>query len=503
MAKSPAMYFVYFTDKANNGYDFSRPEEFLSQRALDRRARWNIPLDSADMPVSRCYIDSVESLGAEFFHASKWMNGILVFAPESLKSTLENLSFVDSVDRVRPASQYLPKRKLKRSHSYKAVRDLDNSQNEQIAVDRLHALGYKGQGVLVAVLDAGFPGVNSLMGFDSLRARNGIVDTYDFVQNRSYVYDEHEHGTCVLSTMAYNIPKEFVGSAPDADFCLYRTEANNEEYLYESDLWAIAAEKADSIGADVITSSLGYYFTDDDLPQMVYSNMNGEFFRSSVAARMASERGMIVLVAAGNEGESDWHYIDTPADADGILTIGGVDSEGYHSYFSSYGPSADGRIKPEVCARATSALVSDVQWGGLRYSNGTSFATPIVAGMMATLVSALPDVAPDILRQAVCSHASQADTPDNTLGYGIPNAYAVYQALYNESALEETDTTGVTAFFMDGNLVVSDDAGAFRLYDASGLQIFVSENGGTFSMPDLPSGVYFLQSGKGTLKLLR
>lgn len=503
MAKSPAMYFVYFTDKGNNGYDLSRPEEFLSQRALDRRARLNIAVDSADMPVSRCYIDSIESLGAEFFHASKWINGALIFAPESLKTVIEALDFVDSVEMVRPASQYTPKRKMKNQHPYKVIREMDNSQNEQIAVDRIHALGFKGQGVLVAVLDAGFPSVNTLAGFDSLRARNGILDTYDFVQGKVNVYDEHEHGTCVLSTMAYNVPDEFVGSSPEADFCLYRTEANNEEYLYESDLWVIAAERADSIGADVITSSLGYYFTDDELPQMVYENMNGEFFRSSIAARMASERGIIVLVAAGNEGESEWRYIDTPADADGILTVGGVDADGYHSYFSSYGPSADGRIKPEICARATSAVVADAWWGGVRYSNGTSFATPILAGMMASLVSALPNVAPDALRRAVCEHASQAENPDNTLGYGIPNAYDVYEALQKEDAVEEADEDEVAAFFREGNLIVPEDTEAFRLYDASGVMIFGAENGGVFAMPELPSGVYFLQSRGNTVKVVR
>lgn len=502
--RNRAMYFVFFHDKAHTPYSLSSPLDFLSQRAIDRRSRLNIPVDSADIPVNPAYISQVTATGASFYHSSRWMNGALVYASDTQLQDILALSFVDSAEMVRPA---IPPRNVK---SLKPHKNADNipveiSQNAQIGADSLHYAGFRGRNIQIAVIDAGFPGVNALPGFDSLRSRGGILGTYDFVNDTPFVYHEHYHGTMVLSTMANNDPDEFVGTAPDADYWLFISEANGdyEEYLYEADLLTIAFEAADSVGADIVTASLGYFYTEDNNPDFCHENMNGTFFRSSRAATMAAERGMILCIAAGNEGDSYWHYIDTPADADSILCIGGVDPDGYHSYFSSYGPTADGRVKPEVCARASYAVVVDPYYGTPTYSNGTSFATPISAGAIASLLSALPDENPAVIRRTLLQTASQANNPDNTLGYGILNVWRAYNTLNTEPlSLDETADRHIQTSFKDGYLNILGYSGPFSLYDVSGKLLLTGFYDSPLHLPSLAHGLYLLRLSSTTIKII-
>ncbi|MCQ2332556.1 MAG: S8 family serine peptidase [Paludibacteraceae bacterium] len=502
-AKNPAMYFIYLSDKADNGYDLAHPEMFLSQRALDRRARLGIQVDSTDMPVTKAYINQVTATGAQLFHSSRWMNGLLIWADNEQINVVKNLNCVDSVDMIRPSSagKFNIKSKVKKEKTNDSETSQWDDQNRQINVQKLHQTGFRGQGILTAVIDCGYIGVDQTSGFDSLRRRNGITDTYDFIRKSNNVYDYHSHGTSVLSTMAYIVPNEFTGSAPDADYCLYITENNNEEYLYESDLWILAAERADSIGADVITSSLGYFYTDDEDPRFVYANMNGTFFRASLAAQMSSQKGILTLIAAGNEGNNDWRYIGTPADAKDILTVGGVDMYDEHSSFSSYGPSADGRIKPDICARATQTTVSDCYSGELKASNGTSFATPVAAGMVTSLLSALPNIDTETLRNVICSTASQCDKPNDSLGYGIPDAWKVYSMLKDVQETDETTAESDIKAWFEGNVLrISGYGGMYELIDCGGKVVL--RGIGDAGLDDMQSGIYFLKCGNKVVKLV-
>lgn len=502
-AKNPAMYFVYLSDKSGNEYDLAHPEAYLSQRTLDRRARLGIQVDSTDMPVTQSYINQVTAAGAQFYHSSRWMNGILVWASEEQINSVKSLGCVDSVDIVRPSSagRYNIKRNIKKGKTKAETTSQWNDQNIQLNIQKLHKIGHKGQEILTAVIDCGYIGVDQISGFDSLRNRNGIIDTYDFVRNSGYVYDFHSHGTSVLSTMAYIVPNDFTGSAPDANYCLYITENNNEEYPYEPDLWILAAERADSIGADVITSSLGYFYSDDEDPRFVYNNMNGQYFRASIAAHMASQKGIITLVAAGNEGSNEWRYIGTPADAEDILTVGGVDCYGEHSTFSSYGPSADGRIKPDICAKATESTIGDCYTGELKRGNGTSFATPIAAGMVATLMSALPNVDPATLRSVICSTASLGDRPNDSLGYGIPNAWKVYSMLKEVQDIDETtEDSEVNAWLEEDVLRIKGYDGLYELTDCSGKVVL--RGMGDAGIDGMQNGIYFLRCGNKVVKLI-
>lgn len=508
--KNPAMYYVQLMDKQGCGFSTSNPLPFLSQRAIDRRARWNIPVDSTDLPLTRMYVDSLTSLGAVVYQKSRWMNGVLVYATEAQIGVIENLDFVNYVEQVRPASSQNMFRKSKQpTRKQKMPQELDNDQNHQVGADSLHFAGFRGKGVQIAVIDAGFPEVDRLSGFDSLRKRGGILGTYNVASKSPNVYCDHYHGTACLSTMAFNLPNEFIGTAPDADYWLLRTEVAEEEYLYETDLWIVAAEMADSAGADIITSSLGYFYTDDEDLQFTYQNLNGQHFRSSRAATMAAEKGIVVCVAAGNEGSNDWHYIDTPADADSILCIGGVDISGNHSTFSSYGPTADNRIKPEVCALATNATIAMLHdgYGNITYGNGTSFATPIVAGTIASLMSALPNVNPATIRKAVIENASQSNNPDNTLGYGIMNGWRAYKSLTESEepiAIETVENDEKSkAFISNGLLVIEGYEGEYMMFSPSGSVIGSGIINGSIDVSPYPRGVYILKCGEETFRVIK
>ncbi len=508
--RMPAIYYVQLKDKQGCGYTTSNPLPYLSQRAIDRRIRWNIPVDSTDLPLTQTYVDSLISLGADVYQKSRWMNGLLVYATDAQIGMIENLGFVNYVEQVRPAaSQNISKKPKKPIRKQKAPKELDNDQNHQVGADSLHAAGFRGEGVQIAIIDAGFPLVDQLPGFDSLRSRGGILGTYNLVLKSTDVYRDLDHGTKCLSTMAFNLPGEFVGTAPDADYWLLRTEVGEEEYLYETDLWIMAAEIADSAGADIITSSLGYFYTDDEDPQFIYQNMDGQHFRSSRAATMAAEKGIVVCVAVGNEGSHDWHYIGTPADADSVLCVGGVDISGSHSTFSSFGPTADNRIKPEVCALATNATVAMMyyEYGNITYGSGTSYATPIAAGTIASLMSAFPDINPAVIRKVVAETASQHDNPDNTLGYGILNGWQAYKLLMGypsgvqDEAADETEKCKTCV--NNGILYIDGYIGNYLMYSPSGCVIGSGNTNGCIDITPYPSGIYLLKCGDEIIKVLK
>ncbi|HIE15495.1 MAG TPA: T9SS type A sorting domain-containing protein [Bacteroidales bacterium] len=417
-------YWIAFTDKQYNTYSLAQPQQFLSQRALNRRANYGIDLDSTDLPVSSFYIDSLRSLGLQIINTSKWLNGVTVATSDTvLMDTIDNLNFVAYHQKTKPL--LLKINNIERSNkSLSAIRATDyglgTSQITMLRGNFLHQLGYRGEGMLIAVLDAGFYNVNQMHLFDSLRNDNRIIGTYDFVENDTNVYDDHSHGMSVLSTMATNDPGYFIGTAPKASFLLLRTEDANTEYLIEEDNWVVAAEYADSVGADLINTSLGYTVFDDTLQNHTYADMNGITSRIALAADMAFEKGIFVVCSAGNSGDDPWHYISTPADAFNALSVGAVDLSGNYANFSSTGPSADGRIKPNVASPGADVMVAFTN-DSIYSGNGTSFSSPITCGLLACLWQAFPDKTNNEIKEAIEQSASQYEHPDSLLGYGIPD----------------------------------------------------------------------------------
>jgi len=418
-------FYVQFTDKNNSQYSLSKPLEFLSERAVARRTSFGLSCDSTDLPVNPSYIKQIKDLSIPVHCQSKWMNGATVLLPDSgMMSQVRRLPFVKFVEYsgklTGPVQAPKGKYKIKTTFDY----GIAAGQINQLNGTTLHNEGYRGKGIQIGVIDAGFMSVNTNTAFDSLRLQGRLLGTKDIINPNSDIYSEDSHGAMVLSTMAGNVPGQFLGTAPDASYWLIRTEYVPTEYKVEPDFWCSGIEFADSVGVDIATSSLGYSTFDDPSMNFTYADMNGKVCRASRAANLASKKGIIVTVATGNEGEKTWHYISSPSDADGIITVGAVTSVGTPSYFSSFGPSSDGRVKPEVCATGSfSAIISSA--GTPSNGDGTSFATPIMAGMMACLlqrykaIDALTDV-PTILN-SVFKSGSLYNNPTDQMGYGIPD----------------------------------------------------------------------------------
>ena len=419
-------YWIQFKDKTGTQYDISHPEYFLSQRAISRRARQHISIDSSDLPVSAVYVDSLKKLGFEIAHTSKWLNGVTVStADTSLMRLAGKLSFVSLVELTKPAVK-LKSIRLKfdeeelSEETDPAKYGLAITQLRQLNGEYLHNQGFRGKGIQIAVLDAGFWHVNQLAAFDSLRNSNRILGTRDFVDPESDFYSQHTHGMSVLSCMGGNIPGSLIGTAPDASFYLFRSEDNSSEYPIEEDNWVAAAELADSLGVDVINSSLGYSLFDDSSMNHTYKQMDGKTTRVTQGANMAFQKGILVVNSAGNEGNDPWKYLIAPSDGEHVIGVGAVDKSGIRAGFSSVGPAYGGAIKPNVSAMGASTYLVNSA-GNLGTSSGTSFSSPVLAGMAACLLQANPYSSANQLKMAIEHSASQYSKPDSLLGYGIPD----------------------------------------------------------------------------------
>ena len=454
---------VFLTDKDNNPYSLSNPIAFLTQRSLDRRTNSNIPLDMKDLPVTPSYVTQIATTGATIVYSLKWFNAVVVNTnDQTVLDAIAALPFVDHIDQVlskKPIQvsdgsgvnqlEGIPPYTLTNATSIVSTKSTGSidygqayNQTHMISLDALHDLGYTGQGMMIAILDAGFYHVDQIQAFDSLWLNNQILGTRDFniPGNNVFGDDMHSHGTSVLSTMGANLPGEMVGTAPHASFWLIRTEVGDYEALIEEYNWAGGAEFADSIGVDVINSSLGYTTFDNPVYDHSYTDMDGNTTPVTRAGDLATSRGIMVVNSAGNSGGSSWQYIGAPADGDSVFSIGAVDASGGYASFSSTGPTYDGRIKPDVTAQGQDATVI-AGWGGVVQGSGTSFSSPIMAGAMACLWQSAPLISAQELRDAVRSSASQATTPDMLYGYGIPNMLNAMSVFSSTSMLPETQQT--------------------------------------------------------------
>lgn len=504
-------YWVSFKDKAGNGFSVAQPETYLSPRAIQRRANQNIPIDEKDLPVSQAYIQQVETLGADFIHASKWMNGA-TFISDSANFTEKALllPFVSGVELTKPSSKqksavfnkFFAEDTLTIDSSYYGN---SVSQIAQVNGHYLHNKNFKGQGMIIAVLDAGFYKANEYAAFDSLWQKEQILGTRDFVNPASDIFAQHYHGMSVLSIIGGNIPGQLIGSAPEASFWLLRSEDANSEYLIEEDNWIVAAEFADSAGVDVINSSLGYSVFTDTLMNHTYSQLDGNTTRVARGADIAASRGMLVCISAGNEGNKLWRYITSPADADSVLTIAAVNTDGLPASFSSVGPAADGDIKPNVGARGQGTVLFKYD-GTVSSGNGTSYSSPLIAGLAACLWQANPSATAWQIKSAIEESASLFSNPDTLLGYGIPDFRKAGLILKGSEAQEPGLKKGYLVFPnpFSGNLVIQNfnniSGGTIniRIFDINGKTVFRQNTSARTQIPlgnlsDLPEGLLFLQ----------
>lgn len=434
IAQSPGLYkyWVVFTDKNNSPHCLCRPAELLGPRALERRHRAGIALDETDLPVNPVYLARLTTAGATIHLASRWLNAAAVIADSTTAERLKMLPFVDTVQYLGPDLRIrhepnppAPKRRRQpdppqlpasgNPYGYSAL------QNSLLNLPMLHFAGHRGSGIHVAVFDGGFTDADVLPFFDSVALGGRLFQSRDFVERDNHVFEAAGHGTSVLSVMAANVPGYLVGGAPEATYFLFKTEDTGGEFPIEECNWVAAAEYADSMGIDIINASLGYTTFNDSTLNHSFRVLDGRTAIGSRGAAMAARKGMIVCNSAGNSGDEPWTYLGVPADAPGVVAVGAVSPDGSRATFSSQGPTADGRIKPDLMAPGETVVVAGDTGTDLGLSNGTSLASPMLAGALAALWSAFPNkTATEILDAAFVS-ADQTLAPDTLRGYGMPD----------------------------------------------------------------------------------
>lgn len=431
---------ISFKDKVGAPQLSAQPA-WLSTRAMSRRAVFGITLDSTDRPVSPLYLDSVLQIsGGKLHNSSRWLNQcVILLSDTSSIATLRAKPWVTSAAWVgyfpsglhqKQVSGRNPKLETAQVTAYPTAKQAGSSayygatfgQTRMVYGDTVHDQGYRGKGKLIAMLDAGYSGVNTHRGFDSIRRQGRLLETYNFVLDTSFVYGYDDHGTHCLSTIGGFLPGTFVGTAPDAQFALYVTEDNNfTDALYELDNLIAGMERADSIGADIISASLGYnIFSSPYGTAFAKGDLNGEQTMVARAANLASGKGILYVSSAGNEGGNTWNFLVSPADADSALTVGSVTPNRAPSSFSSPGPNSAGQVKPDVCLQGDPAAVL-TNGGGIGTAPGTSFAAPQAAGYAACLMQAFPTLPPFLIRQTFARISHLYLAPTAKLGYGIPD----------------------------------------------------------------------------------
>ncbi|GAB2501155.1 S8 family serine peptidase [Algoriphagus taiwanensis] len=449
-------YAVYFKYKPQSGFTLSNPGEYLSPKALQRRQREGISADSLDLPVAKKYEEEVANKASYLLYSSKWLNASVVIADETQVKSINELPFVEKVELVARGFTPPPSGRLKNYLRVTAsssvncevpklnarITEVEQNQsyqfqNEVIGIDVMHEEGFTGKGITIAVFDAGFPGVNQANGFQGLIANGQIVGQKDFIRpwNPS-VFTDHPHGTNVLSLIGANEPGVLVSGAYESEFVLVITEEVATEYRIEEINWVRGAEYADSLGVDIISSSVGYWDFDDPSMNYTLADLDGKTATITKGASIAADRGILVVNSVGNYGSRGTSSLVAPADADGILAIGSVNSNLSVSGFSSRGPTGDGRLKPDLVAYGESPILLRAN-GTSGAASGTSFSAPQVTALAAGLWQARPEWKKDELIQRLLESASNFETPDNNLGYGIPSFYQAYFGEVLSAEVEE------------------------------------------------------------------
>lgn len=425
-AQTLPRYLIYFKDKANSTFSVQKPEVFLSPRSIARRQRQGIAVTSSDFPVNPAYIQAVQQTGAKVFFTSRWFNAALLEATDAQWAAIKNLPFYKSTERnlpIAPASTPGLARLGAVHAKFGTQETIDYGRTQgqlaMLGIPETHEKGFRGEGMFIAVLDAGFPKANEVRYLKPVFESKRMLDTYDFVSRKKSVYDNHPHGLNCLSIIGAEQPGLIVGAAYKASFALYRTENDFSETPYEEATWIMAAERADSMGVDIISSSLGYNLFDNPVYDYSVQQLDGRTALISKAAIHAARRGMLVVSSAGNSGNDPWKFVTPPADADSVLAIGATLANRSYAPFSSIGPTTDGRIKPDVSAQGVGTIIGNAA-GGASSGNGTSFSAPLIAGMAAVLWQEFPQLTAQQLIKVLQKAGHQAANPDNLLGYGVP-----------------------------------------------------------------------------------
>lgn len=441
---------LFLKDKPNSANFLANPTSMLSQRALDRRTKQNITLDEKDVPIHQIYLKEIENtVGMTVLGKSKWLNAIHVQATKTLiEDIFSNLSFIEKVEYANKNLNSVAKlrsKKTKANHQSKFLKtntdftygDTEN-QVKMLNADFLHQRGFTGDDMQIAIIDSGFPNVNTLEAFQKIRDNNQILGGYNFADRNSNYYSRHSHGTHVLSTIAGSIENEFVGTAPNAKFYLFISEIAETETVLEETLWVEAAERADSLGVDIINTSLGYTTFDNPNHNYSYADMDGKTTFISRGAEIGASRGMILVNAAGNSGNDAWKYVGAPADAASVFSVGAVDASRNIASFSSFGPTADGRIKPDVLAQGQGTAIINFSYGNSITSNGTSFSSPVMAGVIACFWQAFPNKNNFEIMDVIRAASDRFSNPTNQEGYGIPNFQSAFKIVLSVDNFEET-----------------------------------------------------------------
>lgn len=500
---------VYFKDKANVQQALANPKSILTQAAITRKNRHGIPIDKRDVPVNPNYISTVkDQMGITVHAKSKWFNCVFVTGTKNNIAALKTLTFIERVvfaDRSLNGSGIKrPYQAQRKQNKFSTQVDFNYgeaaNQVQMLQVDYLHQQGFTGEGIRIAIIDAGFPNVNQMSAFQRLRDNQDILGGYDFVANSAnvYAFQGSSHGTMVLSTIAGYVQNKYVGTAPDASVYLFRTEDVSSEKPVEMAYWVEAAERADSLGVWVINTSLGYYSFDNTAYNYAKNDMDGQTTFITKGANIAAEKGILVVVSAGNEGNNTWGTIVAPADSPRVLTVGAVDSKGHYAAFSSRGPTADGRIKPDVVAQGQSAAIIGPN-DAIGTNNGTSFSSPIIAGAVASLWEAHPNKTNAEIIQMIRQSASKYQNPDEFLGYGIPNFKNALESL----GTNEFSTLKNIALFPNPfsqkihlSLPKSNATAEVTIYSLLGRKVYhqkVSTKESTLNLEKLNKGLYIIE----------
>ena len=515
-------FMVFLSDKESSGYSIDNPEAFLSSRAIERRQKQDIPITVEDLPVSESYVNQISNLGASVFFRSRWMNAVLVQMDSSLADDVVELTFVDSIRYIAKGSRLSHEQvPVEIAESFKTPQAISSTTDLQLSMlwaDSMHNDGYRGEGMVIAILDAGFPGVNEYKPFEHIHKENRLIAYKDFVTNSGnpflYSSSANAHGTSVLSTIAMDYGEEVQGIAPKASFILCVTEDVESEYRIEEYNWLLGAEFSDSVGADIINASLGYSTFNDTTMNYTQEQLDGETAVVTWAAKKAAAKGMIVVVSGGNSGNKSWKYVTPPGDAEGILVVGSVNAQGDRASFSSLGPTSDGRIKPDVMALGSPATVFDGSGypDRVTFGSGTSFSSPLIAGFAAAIWQANPEWTSQEVINAIKYSGNMALSPNVEMGYGIPdyrlavtnstlsvsdifeNKLKVYPNPFHEGKLN-IDLKGVrNERFID--LVVTDLKGASLVNQR--IEVSSSSDKHEIDFPAVCNGIYLLKVSSAT-----
>ncbi len=526
---------VFLKDKPNASTFLASPLTMLSQRALDRRTRQNIALDTKDAPIEATYYNQIKNAtGITVLAKSKWLNAIQVQGTQTninnLKTTFTFINRIEFANRslnAKGVSLIKPIQKTKKNKFVETTTTFNygNAANqiEMLKGNFLHEKGFTGTGMYIAVIDNGFPNVNTLNAFKRVRDNNQILGGYDFLKRSNDFYVKeyngstliNSHGTKVFSTIAGYIHNQFVGTAPDAFYYLFRTEDPVNEAPLEQTLWVEAAEKADSLGVDVINTSLGYTTFDNSNYNYTYADMNGKTTFISRGAEIGVSRGMIIVVSAGNEGNKVWKYINAPADVSTVFTVGAVNITKVIAPFSSYGPTSENNIKPDVLAQGESATIIDEVFDIPKTGNGTSYSSPIMAGVVACFWQAFPNLTNLQIMQKIRESADRYNNPNlqSQYGYGVPD----FQKAYTVLAVDQVDFLKDLAVFpnpltnsftlqIDGQKLENTQ---IQIFNVIGKKVFEKSNliSKTIDVSELNSGIYILKITNGnqqkTIKLIK